>query len=144
MDDLISRLSEIRSNYNCFDEAEEPHYRALSEAIKALNTQNPLQRVGSVGNSGECVESVENADECKVCANADNDYCFACENGDKFKPITNANRIRSMADEELATWLNCMQSNAWHRGRMMVRITAYPDTNQDWCKWLKQEAEEEA
>lgn len=37
MDDLISRLSEIRSRYNCFDEAEEPYYRALSEAIKMLS-----------------------------------------------------------------------------------------------------------
>ena len=37
MNDLISRLSEIRSNYNCLDEAEEPYYRALSEAIKALS-----------------------------------------------------------------------------------------------------------
>ena len=37
MDDLISRLSEIRSEYNCFDENEEPYYRALSEAIKILS-----------------------------------------------------------------------------------------------------------
>lgn len=36
MEDLISRLSEIRSKYNCFDENEEPYYRALSEAIKIL------------------------------------------------------------------------------------------------------------
>ena len=39
MDDLISRLSEIRSKYNCFDESEEPYYRALSEAIKLLSRQ---------------------------------------------------------------------------------------------------------
>ena len=37
MDDLISKLSEIRSKYNCLDEAEEPYYRALSEAIKKLS-----------------------------------------------------------------------------------------------------------
>ena len=37
MNDLISRLSEIRSKYNCFDEAEGPYYRALSEAIKKLS-----------------------------------------------------------------------------------------------------------
>ena len=36
-DNLISTLSEIRSQYNCFDEAEEPYYRALSEAIKKLS-----------------------------------------------------------------------------------------------------------
>ena len=46
MDDLISKLSEIRSKYNCLDEAEEPYYRALSEAIKKLSepkASNPLQ-----------------------------------------------------------------------------------------------------
>ena len=37
MDDLINRLSEIRSEYNCFDENEESYYRALSEAIKILS-----------------------------------------------------------------------------------------------------------
>lgn len=39
MNDLISRLSEIRSNYNCFDEKEEPYYRALSEAIQLVSAQ---------------------------------------------------------------------------------------------------------
>lgn len=39
MVDLISRLSEIRSRYNCFNESEEPYYRALSEAIKLLSGQ---------------------------------------------------------------------------------------------------------
>ena len=37
MDDLTSKLSEIRSEYNCFDEGEEPYYRALSEAIRILS-----------------------------------------------------------------------------------------------------------
>ena len=37
MDDLISKLSEIRSEYNCFDEDEEQKYRALSETIKILS-----------------------------------------------------------------------------------------------------------
>ena len=39
MDDLISRLSEIRSNYNCLNESEEPYYRALSEAIQLVSAQ---------------------------------------------------------------------------------------------------------
>ena len=34
--DLISRLSELRSQYNCFDESERDAYHTLSEAIKAL------------------------------------------------------------------------------------------------------------
>ena len=35
----IERLSELRSNYNCFDEKEEPYYRALSNAIQALRRE---------------------------------------------------------------------------------------------------------
>ena len=35
----IEILSELRGNYNCFDEQEEPVYRALSEAIKAVFAQ---------------------------------------------------------------------------------------------------------
>lgn len=37
MDDLVSKLSEIRSKYNCFDEDEGPYYRALSDVIKILS-----------------------------------------------------------------------------------------------------------
>ena len=32
----IELLSELRSDYNCFDEKEEPYYRALSNAIQAV------------------------------------------------------------------------------------------------------------
>lgn len=37
--DLISRLSELRSQYNCFDVSERGAYHTLSEAIKALQEQ---------------------------------------------------------------------------------------------------------
>jgi len=37
MDDLINKLSKIRSEYNCFNEDEEPYYRALSETIRILS-----------------------------------------------------------------------------------------------------------
>ena len=39
MNDLISRLSEMRSDYNCMDENDEPYYRALSEAIQLASAQ---------------------------------------------------------------------------------------------------------
>ena len=35
----IEILSELRSNYSCFDETEEPYYRALSTGIKAIREQ---------------------------------------------------------------------------------------------------------
>lgn len=42
------------------------------------------------------------ADPCKYCLNDGNVYCFACDNGNFYKPITQADRIRAMSDEELA------------------------------------------
>ena len=56
------------------------------------------------------------------------------------EPVTNADKIRLMPDDELATWLNTMQSNAWYRGRLHADIVHYPDTNLRWSIWLKQEA----
>lgn len=54
-----------------------------------------------------------NMDECKVCANADNEYCFACENGNQFKPKTPADQIRDMTDDELAEFF-------WHRDIQLI------------------------
>ena len=53
--------------------------------------------------------------------------------------MTNADRIRNMSDEELATWLNCMQSNAYHCGEFGRTNAAYPFDNKAWLKWLKEE-----
>lgn len=41
----IEILSELRAQFNCFDEAEEPCYRALSDAICALSAQ-PERKTG--------------------------------------------------------------------------------------------------
>ena len=53
------------------------------------------------------------------------------------KHMTNADRIRSMSDEELATWMNCMQSNAYHCGEFGRTNAAYPFDNKAWNDWLK-------
>lgn len=72
-------------------------------------------------------------DECKNCANMDNDYCFACDNGNQFKPMTNADRIRSMSDEELAEWASIIENNAaaTNSGWLPSR----------WLGWLRREWE---
>lgn len=44
------------------------------------------------------------------------------------KTITNANKIRSMSDEELAEWLSC---NCTGDG--------YGNSTEDWLNWLRQE-----
>lgn len=80
-------------------------------------------------------------DECKVCANADNEYCFACDNGNQFKPVTNADRIRAMSDEELAEWVTLMVCKYRSCGNCPMS---------DWCspgrgiaEWLKNPVEVE-
>ncbi len=43
MDDLIEKLSNLRCQFNCFDESERYAYHTLSEAIKVLS-ERPKQR----------------------------------------------------------------------------------------------------
>ena len=74
-------------------------------------------------------------DECKVCANADNEYCFACDEGSQFVPMTNGDRIRAMSDEELASLLQ----------PICPPIPHCPDEPPHNCRkcvfnWLRQEA----
>ena len=75
--------------------------------------------------------------ECKVCANADNEYCFACENGNQFKPMTNAARLRAMSDEELAKWLSCPGRKKDMFPDLEIYIAPSAD---EWLDWLEQEA----
>ena len=51
--DLIRRLSEIRSYYNCFNEKERKVYHTLSEAIEALQEQKMGKWISQVG-GGYC------------------------------------------------------------------------------------------
>lgn len=74
--------------------------------------------------------------DCRNCANVDNEYCFACDNGNQFKPMTNADRIRSMSDGELAEFLTKIM---WGEERTVHFLYA---TVEKWNDWLKQEAEE--
>ena len=83
--------------------------------------------------------------QCRGCKNNYDqryaDYCFVCNDGDRYKPTdavlkkrnrkpkvkTNADRIRSMTDEELAEWISSeppCKSQEW------------------WNNWLKQEVKE--
>lgn len=50
--DLISRLSELRSQYSCFDENERDAYHTLSEAIEALKAQATLDDVSNAYENG--------------------------------------------------------------------------------------------
>ena len=53
-------------------------------------------------------------------------------------PITNADRIRSMTDEELAEMLNHAQGDGFLVGIGQRKMSAYGN----WLQWLKEEATE--
>ena len=54
---------------------------------------------------------------------------------------TNADRIRAMSDEELARYLDSMQSLAYQNGVDVEPIRFYPNNYAAWLDWLRQEAE---
>lgn len=41
-EEIIEKLGAIRGNYNCFDPAEEPYYRACSEAIQCIKQYHKI------------------------------------------------------------------------------------------------------
>jgi hypothetical protein len=57
--------------------------------------------------------------------------------------MTHADRIRAMTDEELAKWLNHMQTDAYNRGMLEDWIFGYPNNYDNWLDWLKQEAKDD-
>lgn len=57
------------------------------------------------------------------------------------KPITNADRIRAMSDEELARYLDSMQSLSYQNGVDVEPIRIYPNNYGAWLDWLRQEAQ---
>lgn len=82
---------------------------------------------------------------CFECSNKDSILCSICgiaKDGAREhfnqKPITNADRIRSMSDGELADFLDSIIQD-WHQGTAQIgdRII------DSWLDWLKEEAEGE-
>ena len=59
---------------------------------------------------------------------------------------TNADRIRSMTDEELAEWLDNVCESAYDEGYTKETdeplMSPYPSTASEWITWLRQESKE--
>lgn len=70
MDNLISRLSELRSQYSCFDESERDAYHTLSEAIEALQEQK----------TGKWVYNIHDILICDRCGYMTHEYGNYCPN----------------------------------------------------------------
>lgn len=76
--------------------------------------------------------------DCRQCV--DFDWCAEHEDCGLFKqkPITNADRIRAMSDEELAEWFGKIQyDTAYYCAGEYEQHYPYPA---DWLDWLRQEA----
>ena len=82
-------------------------------------------------------------DECKNCANMDNEYCFACNDGNQFKPLTNADRIRSMTNWEMAKFFVRFfdETNADCKKLPCNKCCAGKMCSEGILEWLKREAE---
>lgn len=59
---------------------------------------------------------------------------------DKSKPITKADRIRSMTDEELADWILSVQQDIVGYYACEKHVPELPVERNTWLDWLKQEA----
>ena len=78
------------------------------------------------------------ADPCKYCLNDGNVYCFACDNGNFYKPITQADRIRAMSDEEIAgTMCTGCPPGPTVREMMMPECTEDGGCFKCWLDWLQ-------
>ena len=88
----------------------------------------------------------ESCEKCKYNSKAETEYpCNRCVHNatDKFEPITNADKIRAMSDEELAEFLNTI----FIKGQIEAINKRYTDNvfnrKDDSLKWLQSEAEME-
>lgn len=76
--------------------------------------------------------------DCTKCANRNNDYCiFAC-NGENFKPLTHADLIRAMSDEELADKFEEIQLRTvktYGNDDLLLK----GELKKYWLDWLKRE-----
>ena len=99
------------------------------------------------------MKTFESCDKCKYNSKSESEYpCNQCVHNatDKFKPITNADRVRSMSDEELAEFLlkvNTAYAEPCMTGESDCKWEDYP-THDKGCKncfleWLQSEAEQQ-
>ena len=78
-------------------------------------------------------------DGCKLCkyehCSPESKECQGCKQNavDKYTRMTNADRIRSFSDEELAEWLTKITDDA--------QLDAETKCNYQWGEWLQSEVE---
>ena len=61
-DEVIETLSDLRSQYNCFDEKEEPYYMALCIAIKSVRIAENMKKAIPVEWIQQYMEAIHTGD----------------------------------------------------------------------------------
>lgn len=74
MAEYIETLSELRSQYNCFDEKDRPYYEALSEAIARKPVVHGHWNKYPTTDGWDIVE----CSECGHCGIIEHNYCPDC------------------------------------------------------------------
>ena len=82
MSDLISRLSELRSQYSCFDENERDAYHTLSEAIEALKLASNLHQTCISDAKGHWIIFPPFIEEICMCSNCKTKFKEAYQHRD--------------------------------------------------------------
>jgi len=86
-----------------------------------------------------------NCTDCRYQENMCKWPCDDCVKGDKWeeRPLTNADKIRAMTDEELAKWF-CDKVSCGCECLALCRNCGRDDKScsQAWLNWLKQEVQE--
>lgn len=88
-------------------------------------------------------------EKCRECKNYGTAICNRCDMFyDEFDPIdkppkTNADRVRSKSDEELAEFINGVEAEAIRRAGLFITVGDIQRGKEGWLDWLKQEAKDE-
>lgn len=104
MNDLISKLSELRSQYNLFDENEQDAYHTLTEVIAVLNEVNEL------GNQIKDRQEVRDKSKLRSVGGRC-DYCNEDSDG-YVKPIEK--NCHAFVRFGMDGWELSLKANGWH------------------------------
>ena len=106
MSDLISKLSDLRSQYSCFDENERDAYGTLSEAIKVLSAQPEKETPKRVLWSGwkGYRDTRYKCPNCKKPVKNDDVYCHRCGQKLMFPHISYTPYIEGKKQELIVRW----------------------------------------
>lgn len=67
---------------------------------------------------------------CRLCK-TESDLCKDCHEGSEFKRMSQADKIKSMSNEELAEFFSELIKD--------TKMHSYSEDSADWLEWLKEE-----